>query len=469
MSRLVVVSNRLADPHSSAPPGGLAVALRSALRARGGLWAGWTGALVEDEADTGVELTVHDQVSYAKLTLPRRPFEAYYDEFSNGVLWPLLHARPDLVKYDRQNLDAYREVNRTFAKLVYPLIFSDDLVWVHDYHLLPLAAELRSWGLDNPIGFFLHVPFPAPDVIRALPERNILVAAIASYTVFGVQTLRDKANVEALLMQDYEAIPHDDGTLEVFGRRVRIEAFPIGIEAGHARRIAEDGQASAIDGFLDQFRTDPSRRLILGVDRLDYSKGLPQKLEAFDGLLDKQPDLAEKLTFLQIAPLTREAVPAYQDLRCQVEQLAGRINARHGTLTHQPLLFLTKGLPHNDIMRALAGSHVAYVTSLMDGMNLVAKEYVDAQDPEDPGVLVLSSFAGAAEEMQSALIVNPYDRDEVVRALQTALAMPKTERRARHRDLMAVVERTDVRKWARSYVAALAQSADAVSQTRYAS
>lgn len=469
MSRLVVVSNRLADPRNDAPPGGLAVALRAAVKANGGLWAGWCGDLVDDDRDVGVELSISDDVCYASLSLPRAAFTDYYEGFSNGVLWPLLHARPDLVSYERDALAAYRQINRVFAKFLYPLADPEDLIWVHDYHLLPLAAELRSWGLDSRIGFFLHVPVPAPEVLRSLPERDILIAALASYNLIGVQTNRDKANLIGLLTQDYDGVTTGEDTLQAFGRTVRIMAFPIGVETGQARRQVNAAPSPEVRAFLSRFAGDTSRRLILGVDRLDYSKGLPHKLSAYDLLLEQRPDLASATTFLQVAPLSRETVPAYRELRADVEALAGRINGRHGSLLHQPLQFLTRGLPHHDIMHLLAGSHVCFVASLMDGMNLVAKEYVDAQDPDDPGVLVLSSFAGAAEDMQAALIVNPYDRDEMARALGKALSMPRAERQSRHRDLMAVVERTDVVGWAKSFVATLAESDRNISEVRHAS
>lgn len=430
--------------------------LQSVLQRHGGVWLGWSGTLVDDQEDIDLSLSEHRDVTYAKLALPRMQFKKYYENYSNGALWPLLHGRPEIVEHDPTDFEAYREINRIFASVGRSLVGDDDLIWVHDYHLLPLAAELRAWGINNPIGFFLHVPIPAPDIIRTLPECDIIVAMIASFSVFGVQTQRDKDNLCALLTHYYDAKRRDDDTLTLFGRTLRVQSFPIGVDSTRIGPGEPEIAGNDVRAFIASLRKHRKPRLIVGVDRLDYSKGLVEKLSAFEQFLNENPALSKQTTFAQIAPLSRENVPAYIDLRSKVEQLAGRINAKHGSLTHQPLLLLTSGLAHDAVRYLLAHADVCFVASLMDGMNLVAKEYIAAQDPDDPGVLVLSAFAGAAEDMKSALIVNPYDRHQVAAALGKAMMMPKAERRMRYRKLMDVVRRTDAGLWAQSFVSALA-------------
>jgi trehalose 6-phosphate synthase len=454
MSRLVVVSNRVALPQVKEGAGGLTVALRAALAEHGGMWFGWSGRRVRGES--GEKHVEQDgNVTYCTVDLTYRDFDAYYNGFANRTLWPLLHFRMDLVDYSRETWAGYRHVNALFAERLVPELRPDDIIWVHDYHVIPMAQELRERGIANRIGFFLHVPMPSSDLLAALPAHREVFAALSSYDLVGFQTARDLER-----FQDYVRLfgggrVISQGELETSdGRRFRAGAFPISIDTGTiARQAAAAWKRTAVQTLRASLT---GRQLAIGVDRLDYSKGLPERFRAFERHLERHPDQHGQLTFLQIAPPSRGEVPEYQSLRRELEGLSGHINGLHAAPDWTPMRYVNRNFAHDVLTGFYRIADMGLVTPLRDGMNLVAKEYVAAQDPEDPGVLVLSRFAGAASELGAALQVNPYDLDGVADAIAQAFSMPLAERKARWRSMMDTLERHDIGAWRRSYLGALA-------------
>ena len=448
--RMIVVSNRVAMPGST-QTGGLAQAMRALLAERGGLWVGWSGQLSEDCSRHEV---ADGRMRLLTVDLPEREFQAYYGAFANSALWPLLHGRADLVRYEESALDGYLAVNRRFAELLAGTVRADDTIWVHDYHLLPLASLLRARGVRCRIGFFLHVPVPPARELTLLPRHRELIGALASYDLVGVQTAPDAAALAGYLCGELgAAVAGSDGSLVLpDGRRTRVAAFPIGIDPG---AIAEEARqaadcATALRGSLGE------RALLIGVDRLDYSKGIPQRIRAFGELLERQPQWLGRATLLQITPESRAELDHYRQLGEEVQQLVGRVNGRHGDATWTPIRYVNRPYPHAQLSAFHRLARVGVVTPLRDGMNLVAKEYIAAQDPDDPGVLVLSQFAGAAQELDSALIVNPLDSARMAEALHRALTMPLAERRLRWRTAMDQLESHPLALWRDRFLAALA-------------
>ena len=398
MSRLVNVSNRVALPGSRSD-GGLAVGLLGAMQKSGGLWFGWSGRThpAAGPQPPPERLERHD-VSYATVSLPDALFDRYYNGFANGTLWPLLHYFLDRFQYSDEQYQAYLAVNELFARLLSPLLGADDLVWVHDYHLIPLGAQLRQHGVRAPIGFFLHVPFPSFEVLRALPVYRPLLRAMLSYDVLGFQTEVDRqAFLSAARALWGEGCVSDTAAAAEPGQRVYTGVFPIGVDVeGIARTARKSATSRPIREMTQDFQR---RKLVIGVDRLDYSKGLLERFEAYQRFLEQFPQYQGAVSYLQIAPLGRQTVEAYTRIRAALEQGAGRTNGRFASVDWTPIRYLNRNFPHATLLGLLRLARVCLATPLRDGMNLVAKEYVAAQDPADPGVLVLSDRAGAAYEM----------------------------------------------------------------------
>ena len=453
MSRLVVVSNRVADLGSRAQSGGLAVALCDAFRTAGGLWFGWDGNVVEDTAQLTVKETVHNNATMVTVPITKQDYDEYYLGFANKVLWPVCHYRLDLVQFETAYFEGYKRVNKTFAAALAPMLKEDDLVWVHDYHLMSLASELRALGCQHRIGFFLHIPFPPPELMQAIPAHAWLTEALFQFDVVGFQTLNDAGNFSRFVEMHSGGHVHDGGWVEAFGRRIAARAFPIGIDvAEFAAAARTDVAASHIEQLN---RRTIVRSHIIGVDRLDYTKGLPDQFKAFRRLLEMHPEHAKAVTFMQIAPPTRVEVEAYANIRKELEELCGAINGEFSTFDWTPLRYIRQSMPRDTLAALFRGCRVGLVTPLRDGINLVAKEYVAAQDEEKPGVLILSKFAGAAEELGAALIVNPYHIDEVASSIHAALTMPIEERKLRHSALLGCIQKNNVRHWRKNYLDAL--------------
>ena len=434
MGRLINVSNRVPLAKTAAP-GGLAVGVLAAMRARGGLWFGWNGETGGQEAGEP-EITIRDALTYATIALPQALYERYYSGFANGTLWPLFHYFLAGFRYEDQEFAAYEQANALFASRLSPLLAPGDLIWVHDYHLIPLGEKLRALGVRQSIGFFLHVPFPHFEVLRAL----------LAYDLVGFQTETDRESFLGAVRAVWGAQSvGEDGTVTTSGRTVRTGVYPIGVDVDAiAQSAAKAGSSAPVQRMMQSL---VGRRLIVGVDRLDYSKGLLERFQAYRQFLESYPEQIGQVTFLQIAPLGRQKVQAYAQIRDSLEQSSGRTNGRFADADWTPIRYLNRNFPHATLMGFLRAAQVCLVTALRDGMNLVAKEFIAAQDPDDPGVLVLSNRAGAACELTEALLVNPYDTKGIARATQRALTMPLAERRARHATSLATLRENDIHRW----------------------
>ncbi|WP_058911123.1 alpha,alpha-trehalose-phosphate synthase [Entomohabitans teleogrylli] len=455
MSRLVVVSNRIAQPDDKqTSAGGLAVGVLGALKNAGGLWFGWSGEV--GNAGEPLKTVTRGNITWASFNLSEDDYEQYYSQFSNAVLWPAFHYRLDLVNFQREAWEGYCRVNALLADKLLPLIEPDDILWIHDYHLLPFAAELRKRGCMNRIGFFLHIPFPSPEIFNSLPPHAELLEQLCDYDLLGFQTGSDKQAFLDAVATHTRLDSVADGCWQAWGKSFRAGVYPIGIEPQEIRRQAEGPLPPRMAQIKEELRNINN---IFSVERLDYSKGLPERFLAFETLLEKYPEHHGKIRYTQIAPTSRGEVQAYQDIRHQLETEAGRINGKFGQLGWTPLYYLNQHFDRKILMKVFRYAEVGLVTPLRDGMNLVAKEYLAAQDPANPGVLVLSQFAGAAHELTSALLVNPYDRDEVADALHRALKMPLAERISRHSDSMEVLTRNDIDSWQQNFIRDLRQVA----------
>jgi len=448
---LVMVSNRVALPEELRA-GGLAIALKAAIEEAGGLWFGWSGRVAEKSGE------LHDQqagnVRYVTVDLSPRDRDDYYNGFANRTLWPLLHFRMDLVDYSRETYAGYLRVNALFAEKLAPLLNDDDTVWIHDYHLIPLAHLLRERGIRSKLGFFLHVPMPSSDLLAALPDHRRLFENLSAYDLVGFQTERDLERFQDYVRLFGRGSVVEHGVLETSGgHRLRAGAFPISIDTAHISQQAAAAYSKA--SFKRLAASLSGRSLAIGVDRLDYSKGLPERFRAFERYLERHAGQRGKMTYLQIAPVTRGEVPEYRALREELERLAGHINGGHADADWTPMRYVNRNYPHATLTGFYRLARVALVTPLRDGMNLVAKEFIAAQDGNDPGVLVLSSFAGAARELTQALLVNPYDLDGVADAIATAMAMPLEERRERWRAMMDRLLQHDITAWRQHFLATL--------------
>jgi trehalose 6-phosphate synthase len=457
VSRLIVISNRVNPPAEAGQgsAGGLAMALAAALRESSGVWFGWSGETTE--TFTG-QLSVRriGGVTVALIDLEEQDRQEYYNGYANKTLWPLFHYRMDLAAYERSFSAGYERVNERFAETVLPLIEPDDVIWVQDYHLLMLARELRKRGVKNRIGFFLHIPWPARRVFTTLPGHAELAEALFHYDLIGFQTEDHREAFTDYALHAAGGTAREDGIVEAFGRTVRVGAFPIGIDTPEFVASVEGDQART---YFTRMRDSlAGRRMILGVDRLDYSKGLEERFLAYEQFLADNPDQHEQLFLLQIATSTRGEVEAYQDIRAKLDTVSGRINGEYATVDWVPIRYVNRPYRRDELAGVYRAAHIGLVTPLRDGMNLVAKEYVAAQDPKDPGVLILSEFAGAAEQMQEALIVNPFSREDVAEAIKRGLAMPREERVRRWESLMHGVTTQDVAAWRDSFVSALTGS-----------
>ena len=470
MARLVVVSNRVSVPSGDGAKraGGLEVALRPALQHNGGVWLGWSGKVgAQDRLRT--RAVRHKNIEYVVTDLTKHDYEEYYNGFANRVLWPILHYRLDLAEFALRDLSGYFRVNDHFATELEKVIEDDDLVWVHDYHLIPIADALRRRGRTSRIGFFLHVPFPPPEVLTSLPKHEQLIPLLMQYDVVGFQTEGDAGNFVRYLISEcnqtremrvFEIAGHQT-TLSMNGRQTRIGSFPVGIEPRAFQRLARRNARSPL--VKDMMASLGGRVLVIGVDRLDYSKGLIQRLDAFDHFLAGHSEWIGKVTYLQITPKNRSEIPEYAELEEALGSAAGRINGKYGEVSWTPIRYVNRVYGRSALAGLYRTARVGLVTPLRDGMNLVAKEYVAAQDPEDPGVLILSRFAGAAIEFRRALLVNPYDPESVADAIAQALAMPIEERRARHQALLGVISAYDVDRWQQEFLATLRDDGDTTS------
>lgn len=466
--RLIVVSNRLPFVfrcgdngrwHLEAGGGGLITALLPVLRNRGGVWIGWPGS-AEDAPDLSAELAAAGaDAGYTLQAVPLTAEEVrnFYEGFANEIIWPLFHDMQLLCNFDPAYWRTYREVNRKYARIVDAAASPRDFVWVHDYHLMNVAADLRALGCRSRLGFFLHIPFPSPDIYLKLPWRKELLEALLHYDLIGFQTTRDRRNFlqcVRVLLEDTE-IEGRGQVLQVAaaGRRVRVGHFPISIDFN-----AFMGQASALEvaaRAAELHKLLPKRKLILGIDRLDYTKGIPLRLKAFHTVLTRYPELRERISLIQVVVPSREDIREYTDLKTEIEQLVGKIN---GSFVDPggwvPVWYVYRSLSRLDLLAYYRAADIALVTPLRDGMNLVAKEYCACSIEEDC-TLILSEFAGAAEQLaRGAILVNPYDVEGVADAIHRAFRMGGEERQARMRGMRRSIRRQDVFWWVDSFLRA---------------
>ncbi|MEX0841440.1 MAG: alpha,alpha-trehalose-phosphate synthase (UDP-forming) [Xanthobacteraceae bacterium] len=455
MARLVVVSNRVALPSRDGrnPAGGLAVAVRAVLKRDEGIWFGWSGDIAEGNATPKTRSVQEGGISYVVTDLGSEDFQEYYNGFANRMLWPILHYRLDLAEFSRRDLSGYMRVNAHFADELHKILQPDDVVWVHDYHLIPLGRALRERGHRNPIGFFLHVPFPPPEILTALPNNERLIPDMSHYDLVGFQTENDAANFARYLARECQIPRRDRYTFQAGDRTMRIGVFPIGIETVEFNAMA---RRSVRSSFVSQtIESLAGRDMIIGVDRLDYSKGLTLRMDAFEYFLRTYAEWRGKVTYLQITPKSRSDIPEYELMERQMGEAAGRINGAYGEAAWTPIRYVNRAHTRTALAGLYRSARAALVTPLRDGMNLVAKEYVAAQDENNPGVLILSRFAGAAFELDTALLVNPYDPESVGATIARALSMPLEERRARHAKMFQVLCANDVKYWGERFMATL--------------
>lgn len=450
MNPLVIVSNR--TPGKRPAAGGLAVALKKVLGAHDGFWFGWSGQFSAETA-TRAQFDTINGLRVAGLDVNEDDFAGYYEGFSNSVLWPAFHHRLDLVQISEEDYEAYERVNQAFAEALMAEITPEHTIWVHDYHLIPLGRALRKLGARNRIGFFLHIPVPGPEIFSAVPHSTELVAALAAYDLVGLQAERDVEKLQAQFdLTDLPSVA-DASQDSLMAEKPDIVAFPIGTDPEAFGQLVKRPYAARI---AEQVRTAiAGRALILGVDRLDYSKGLPERIAAYERLLEEFPKWRRHVHMLQIAPTSRASIEEYKDINQELDLACGRLMGRFADPDWMPINYVKRAYPQTALAGLYKTARVALVTPLRDGMNLVAHEFVACQDPDDPGVLVLSRFAGAAELFPEALLVNPHNVEETAQALDQALAMPLAERQRRWRALMATVESRTVDTWAASFLARL--------------
>ena len=451
---LVVVSNRVARGKANEPmTGGLAAALLPVVENSGAIWVGSSGRVRDgSQKEPFAEVEALGAGALAMLDLPAAHYGGYYEGFANSALWPALHSRTDLITATQEDYLSYREVNAFMARALLRFQKPDTAFWIQDYHFLALGAELRHLGVTRPVGFFLHTPWPARTIIEGVPHHRELIEAMLACNLIGFQTQDDCENFLSYIELNLGLVVQDGIVASRFGK-TRVAVFPIGIDPEKFARQA--AKALSHPDVSRLRRSLNGEKLAIGVDRLDYSKGLVNRISAFDRMWTSQPALRRTVSLLQIATPSRGSIEAYGNLQSELAKLVSDVNGRHGEVDWTPIRYLNKGFSQTVLAGLYRTAQVGVVTPLHDGMNLVAKEYVAAQNPEDPGVLVLSKFAGAANELDTALLVNPHDIDGMARTIATALSMPLAERRMRWEAMMQKLRSHTIQRWFADFVDAL--------------
>ena len=454
---LVVVSNRVARGKANEPmTGGLAAALLPVVEKSGAIWVGSSGRVRDGaQKEPFAEIEALGAGALAMLDLPAAHYGGYYEGFANSTLWPALHSRADLIRASQEDYLSYREVNAFMARALLRFRKPGTAFWIQDYHFLALGAELREQGVTQPIGFFLHTPWPARAVIGGVPHHRELVEAMLAYDLIGFQTRDDCESFLGYLSADL-GIETDNGVVTSRYGKTRVAVFPIGIDP---EKFAQQAAKAVAHPDVSRLRRSLNgEQLAIGVDRLDYSKGLINRICAFDRMWTAHPALQRTVSLLQIATPSRGAIEAYGNLQNDLARLVSDVNGRHGEADWTPIRYLNKGYGQTVLAGLYRTAQVGVVTPLHDGMNLVAKEYVAAQNPANPGVLVLSKFAGAANELDTALHVNPHDIDGMARTIATALSMPLAERRMRWEAMMKKLRGSTIQQWFANFVDALRET-----------
>lgn len=451
MARIIIVSNRV--PTGKGPQaGGLAVALKDALKDRKAIWVGWSGFYSGSEE---IKQSERSGITHLHISPPKDEWDLYYNGFANGSLWPLLHYRAGLLNFDGPSFQAYCNMNKRFADVVASIAKEDDLIWIHDYHFLMIGQYLREAKLSNRIGHFFHTPFPPASIFELLPRHHLLGKSLLQLDLIGFQTQKDCRHFSEYV-ESLGATPNSDGNINYQQRSLQLGVFPVEINSQAFTKMAEKGVQK--DGTQNLRASLVGRKLILGIDRLDYSKGLPERFSAFRLFLKKHPEMHRTVSYLQITPRSRENISAYSEIGRQLERKAGQINGEYADIDWVPLRYLNKTATREDIAGYMRLAEIGLVTPMRDGMNLIAKEYIAAQDPDNPGVLILSRFAGAADQFSSALLVNPFDIEEMADAIHQALIIPLAERKERWQTMMNILSQTSASQWAKSFLSRLAKT-----------
>jgi trehalose 6-phosphate synthase len=465
IERLIIVSNRLpvvferkgdvlSWRHGS---GGLVTALGPVLRDRGGVWIGWSGLPAKNQQEVEDALSASSAATGYELKsvpLTVEELDLYYHGFSNEVLWPLFHDFLSHCNFLPEYWRAFTSVNRKFAEHIYEYTREGDYIWVHDYHLLNVGAELNDLGVRSPLGFFLHIPFPPPDLFMKMPWRFHILHALLSYDLVGFQTMRDKRNFIQCVRMLLKEIPvRSTGGFHICTtstRDVRVGVFPISIDFKEFDRLARQEEVSKAAWFIHEDL--PHQQIVLGIDRLDYTKGIPDRLEAFRNALRRFPELHENITLVQIVVPSRTDIPKYNDLKEEIERMVSEINGEFTRSGWVPIHYIFRHLTRTELLSYYRTAEIALITPIKDGMNLVAKEYC-ACNIEENGVLILSEFAGTAAQLHRyAMLVNPYDVESMASAIRDAFAMTYEERARRMRQLRASVRRYDIYRWVEGFL-----------------
>jgi trehalose 6-phosphate synthase/phosphatase len=467
LQRLVVVSNRLpyvldkqAGGGWTLKPGsgGLVTALLPVLRDRGGIWIGWPGVTdeVPDIAAVLRQASRGTGYSFEPVLLSQEEVDKYYHGYSNESIWPLFHDLQSRAHFDPEYWPAYVKVNKRFGQSLAANAGAEDFVWVHDYQLMDVARHAREAGCTADLAFFLHIPFPAPDIFMKLPERQAVLNSLLAYGLVGVQTLRDRRNfiqcVRTLVQNVRIAVEGNLHVIRVGDSETRVGNFPIGIDAaGYARQATTKEVEERVRWIRGRYE---GRQIVLGVDRLDYTKGIPERLRAFANLLERFPELRGAISLFQVVVPSRVEIPRYAELKAEIERLVGEINGRHSHVGWVPIHYHFRALPPTELLALYRASQIALITPLKDGMNLVAKEYCACSVEED-SVLILSQFAGAAAQLgKAALVVNPYDVEQTANAIHDAYYMRPAERRYRMKRLRRNVRSQNIFWWVDSFMRA---------------
>lgn len=464
-ARLIIVSNRLPvvlnkekDGRWTAVPGsgGLVTALAPVLRDRGGLWIGWPGTGLSVQKVEKVLARAMQDTGFTLKPVPltHEEREKYYFGFSNEIIWPLFHDFLSRCNFDPSYWYTYQKVNRKFARVIKEQLANGDYIWVHDYHLMNVAQALHEMGIEDHIGFFLHIPFPPLDIFLKLPWRFQILQSLLEYDLIGFQTARDRRNfVQCVrtLFRDMSIEGRGQVLNLRFGdRNVRVGAFPISIEFEEFSNLARTKEVADAAWYIHEQL--PNKHIILGIDRLDYTKGIPERLIAFKNALIRYPELQEKVVFVQVVVPSRRTIPEYEDLKVEIERLVSEINGLFTRSGWVPIHYLFRRLDRKELVAYYRTAETALVTPLKDGMNLIAKEYC-ASSLEENCVLILSEFAGVAAQFQKgALLVNPHDKEGVADAIYRAINMMEDERRQRMKRLRAVVKKQDIYWWVDSFL-----------------
>lgn len=451
MSKLIVVSNRVNFPNPKGQSaGGLGVALQDALNEVGGIWLGWNGEQIENHEVQYFHHQEFSPIEYITCPLTEQQYQDYYCGFANKSLWPAMHDREDLIEYHPQAYQTYQQVNQMFAHQLNLVAEENDMIWIHDYHFMSVAHYCRELGMRNRFGFFLHIPFAGTEIWSQIPVAEQLITHLSQYDVLGLQTDNDQKNCTEVLHYYVGGHIMDD-VLITSERQVKIQAYPIGVNPDLIQKTAEVAERE-IDQSIFEFDALVNQKTIIAVDRIDYSKGLIERFNAFAEFLKLHPEYHQAVTDLQIACPCRMDIPAYETLFKDVQQKVQAINAQFAQDQWAPINCTHQTVAHDQLMNIYRKSDICWVNSLKDGMNLVAKEFVAAQDPDDPGVLILSKYAGSADQMSEALIVDPSYKQSMVSALSLALKMSRAERIERYKSLMKGLKSFDIHAWSNAFL-----------------